>query len=105
MLAKWPRDVDPHVYGAIISKDALVKAAPSSDSPTLTTLSYDIVPVTDWDVADAAPDFKQHWVKIKLKKGEGFVPEEQIRSPIEQAACFVKTENGWRMTAFAPAGG
>jgi hypothetical protein len=40
-----------------------------------------------------------------LKDGEGYVPEEQIRSPIEQTACFVKTENGWRMTAFAPAGG
>lgn len=103
--AQWPRDMDPHAYGAIISKDVLVKSAPSSDSPTLATLSYDIVPVADWEVADQAPDYPQKWAKIKLKSGEGYVPEEQIRSPIEQVACFVKTENGWRMTAFAPAGG
>ena len=105
LLAQWPRTMDPHAYGAIIARDALVKAAPSSDSPTLATLSYDIVAVADWEVADKAPDFPQKWTKIKLKTGEGYVPEEQIRSPIEQVACFVKTENGWRMTAFAPAGG
>lgn len=105
LRAQWPRDMDPHAHGAIISKDALVKSAPSSNSPTLATLSYDIVPVADWEVADQAPDYPQKWAKIKLKDGEGYVPEEQIRSPIEQVACFVKTESGWRMTAFAPAGG
>ncbi|MGH8701171.1 MAG: hypothetical protein ACREVR_08380 [Burkholderiales bacterium] len=105
LLAQWPRNLDPHAYGAIIARDTLVKAAPTSESPTLATLSYDIVPVADWEVADKASDFPQKWTKIKLKTGEGYVPEEQIRSPIEQVACFVKTENGWRMTAFAPAGG
>ena len=105
VLAQWPRNMDPHAYGAVISRDALVKAAPSSESATLATLSYDIVPVTDWEVDDRAPGFPQKWVRIRLKSGEGYVPEEQIRSPIEYHACFVKTTNGWRMTAFAPAGG
>jgi hypothetical protein len=105
LLAQWPRNMDPHAFGVVIAKDALVKAATSSESPTLVTLSYDIVPVADWEVADKAPDFPQKWTKVKLKSGEGYVPEEQIRSPIEQVACFIKTENGWRMTAFAPAGG
>jgi hypothetical protein len=105
VLAQWPRGMDPHAYGAIISKDALVKSAPSIAASTLVTLSYDIVPVADWEIADQAADYPQKWTKIKLKDGEGYVPEEQIRSPIEQTACFVKTENGWRMTAFAPAGG
>lgn len=105
LLAQWPRGMDPHAYGAIISRDALVKSEPSISSDTLVTLSYDIVPVADWEIADQAPDYPQKWAKIKLKDGEGYVPAEQIRSPIEQVACFVKTENGWRMTAFAPAGG
>jgi hypothetical protein len=105
VFAQWPRNMDPYAYGVIISRDALVKVAPSSDSSTLVTLSYDIVPVADWEVADQAADFPQKWTKVRLKTGEGYVPEEQIRSPIEQVACFIKTENGWRMTAFAPAGG
>jgi len=104
VMPKWPDDVDPHDHGAIIANDTLVKAAPSSDSATLKTLTYDIVTVTDWDVADQAADVKQHWVKIKIQEGEGFVPEEQIRSPIEHAACFVKTPDGWRMTALLAGG-
>jgi len=43
-------------------------------------------------------------VKIKIKEGAGYVPEEQIRSPLEHIACFVKTANGWRMTALGAGG-
>lgn len=97
---KWPEDIDPFDYGAIVSREALVKAAPSAASATLANFSYDIVPVADWEVNDEAPESKQKWVRVKLKASDGFVPEEQIRSPIEHRACFVKTESGWRMTAF-----
>lgn len=97
---KWPEDVDPFDHGAIVTREVLVKSAPSSGAQTLATLSYDIVRVTDWEVADQAPDAKQRWVKIRLKGVDGYVPEEQIRSPVEHRACFVKTENGWRMIAF-----
>lgn len=100
VAVKWPEDIDPFDYGAITARESLVKSAPSSDSDTLATLSYDIVPVTDWEVADRAADAKQKWVKIRLKDKEAYVPEEQIRSPIEHRACFVRTENGWRMIAF-----
>jgi hypothetical protein len=105
LLGQWPRNMDPHAYGAIISKEALIKAEPSIGSRTIATLSHDIVSVADWEVADVDGSYPQKWVKIRLRGAEGFVPEEQIRSPIEQVACFVRTESGWRMTAFAPAGG
>lgn len=100
VAAKWPEDLDPFDHGAIVAREALVKAAPSSESATLATLTYDIVPVADWEVADQAPQSRQKWVKINLKGNDGFVPEEQIRSPVEHRACFEKTDSGWRMTAF-----
>lgn len=100
VAVKWPDDIDPFDYGAITARDALAKSAPASDAETLATLSYDIVPVSDWEVSDRAAESKQKWVKIRLKEKEAFVPEEQIRSPIEHRACFVKTESGWRMVAF-----
>jgi len=100
VAVKWPDDIDPFDYGAITAREALAKAAPASDSDTVATLSYDIVPVSDWEVADRMPEGKQKWVKIRLKDKEAYVPEEQIRSPIEHRACFVKTESGWRMVAF-----
>ena len=43
VLAKWPRDVDPSVYGVISAKEAWVKAEPSWESGTIATLSYHIV--------------------------------------------------------------
>jgi len=105
VLGKWPANVDPSVYGVISARDTMVKAGPSWDTDTLTRLSYVIVRVTDWEVPDLEPGFKQNWVRIRLlKEGTGFVPEEQIRSPVEHSACFIRTANGWRMTVFGPAG-
>lgn len=99
VLPRWPDSVDPAGYGAILIKDALVKSEPAAQSRTVITLSHDIVGVADWDVADANPDTKQRWVKLRLKAGDGYVPEEHIRSPIEHTACFVRSQNGWRLTA------
>jgi len=105
LIAKWPPELDPFLSGAAIARDVLVKAEPSSHSATLQVLSYDVATVLDWEVPDKAPETKQRWVKVKVKNGEGYVPEEQIRSPVEHAACFVRTEAGWQMTGLAPGGG
>ena len=104
VLAKWPRETDPGVYGAIATNEAWVKAGPAWESATVTKLSYQIVRVLDWEVPDIDPKFQQKWVRIRLlKEGTGYVPEEHIRSPIEHAACFVKAGASWRMTVFGPA--
>jgi len=104
VLGKWPDDVDFTQNGVIVAREALVKSAPSSDAETLATLSYHIVPVPDWEVDDRDSGSKQKWVRIRVNEQDGYVPEEQIRSPIEHAACFARTENGWRLTVFGPAG-
>lgn len=105
LLGRWPYDVEPFKHGVVIARETAVQAEPSNTAPALGMLSYDIIPVTDWEVDDKASDVRQKWVKIRYRDRDGFIPEEQIRSPIEQAACFVKSGNSWRMTAFAPAGG
>ena len=97
--------MEPFDHAAVITRDATVQAEPSMSSPALGLLSYDIVPVSDWEVDDKAADGRQKWVRIKFLDRDGYVPEEHVRSPVEQAACFVKGANGWRMSAFAPAGG
>lgn len=105
LLARWPFDIEPTNHGAIVARDVLVQAEPSSAAESLGTLSYDIVPVSDWEIDDKTAGAKQKWVRIRYQGRNGFVPEEQIRSPIEHAACFARGPNGWRMTGFAPAGG
>ena len=101
---RWPQDIDAFAGGAITAREALVKSAPSSTSETIATLSYNIVEVADWEVTDQAGS-RQVWVKVKLKTGEGYVPEEQIRSPVEHTACFVKGEISWRLVGFGPGAG
>jgi hypothetical protein len=96
---KWPDDIDPLGGGAVLVRDALVKAKPANASGTVTTLSYDIVEVSDWEVKDDDAKSSQKWVKIKTKAGEGYLPEEQLRSAVEHRACFRRSGTGWKLTA------
>ena len=104
VLAKWPRDVDPLDNGAVTARAAPVKAGPSAKAKTLITLAHVIVPVSDWEVDDSDAGSKQKWVKVRVRGRDGYVASEQMRSPVEHAACFSKNELGWRMTVFGPAG-
>lgn len=96
----WPDHLDPFDFGALVAKEVLVKAEPAYDSETLATLSYDLVVVRDWELPDKSPQTAQKWVRLRIGDRDGFVPEEQIRSPIEHRACFIRTGAGWRMVAF-----
>lgn len=96
---KWPENPGGNADGAIIAKETLLKTQPSATSATLAALSYDLVAVDDWEVADENKDSAQKWVKLKARAGEGYVPEEHVRSPLEYRACFVNSGGRWRMTA------
>ena len=96
---KWPDHAPADASGAIIAKEVLVKARPAAGADTLRSLSFDLVNVVDWEVADDNKDVAQSWVKIQLGAGAGYVPEQQVRSPLEYRACFVKSGANWRMTA------
>ena len=95
---KWPDNAPAEADGAVIAREALLKAEPSIAAQTLQTLSYDMVKVLDWEVSDTAHDSKQAWVKLQTRAGVGYLPEEQVRSPLEYRACFVKSGSSWRMT-------
>jgi len=95
---KWPDNAPAGASGAIIAADALMKVKPSAAAETLQTLAHDLVKVLDWEVADDDKENKQVWVRIQTGAGAGYVPEEQIRSPLEHRACFAKSGAGWRMT-------
>jgi hypothetical protein len=97
---KWPETADGSADGAIIAKETLLKAQPAANAVTLASLSYDLVAVTDWEVADDNKESPQKWVKLKVRAGEGYVPEEHVRSPLEYRACFVNSGTRWRMTGF-----
>jgi hypothetical protein len=94
---KWPDNPGSNATGAIIAKETLLKAEPAANSATLMALSYDLVNVVDWEVADVSKESPQKWVKLKAGAREGFVAEEHVRSPLEYRACFVNSGNRWRL--------
>ncbi|HTP94939.1 MAG TPA: hypothetical protein VMK05_03755 [Burkholderiales bacterium] len=97
----WPEQFDPFEHGAIIAREALVKARPSAASATIATLSYDIVEIGEWDIEDETKGSTQTWVHVDTRAGEGYVPAEQIRSPVEHRACFAGGGGRWRITALS----
>lgn len=95
---KWPAHAPDDANAAVIAKDAIVQLRPSSASPALVTLAYDLVEVRDWEVTDEDKTSKQIWVAVKTASGNGYLPQEQVRSPLEYRACFVKRDGNWRMS-------
>ncbi len=104
VLPQWPKDIDPHGYGAITAKQTEVRSGPSGSASVQGALGHVIVRVADWEVDDRDADNKQKWVRIRAQDRDGYIPEEHIRSPIEHLACFRKSESGWRLTSFLAAG-
>jgi hypothetical protein len=100
VAARWHTDFDPFRFGAIVAGEVLVKSEPSSGARTIARLAYELVPVEDWEVADVTPGFPQKWTQIRIRDTRGFVPEEQIRSPIEHMACFAAQGSTWRLVSF-----
>lgn len=98
VAALWPAGPDAFDFGAVTVKQTLVQTRANALSPALATLSYDIVRVLDWEVEDAtmAP---QKWVRVEVREGTGFVPEEHIRGAFEARACFQRGKGGWRITS------
>jgi hypothetical protein len=100
VAAKWPTTHDPFDFGAITARDVLVKSEPSSESRTVSTVTHVVVKVEDWEVADKSAGLTQKWAKVRLRDASGYVPEEQIRSPIEHMACFSGEGGSWRLVSF-----
>ncbi len=100
VAAKWNTDFDPFRFGAIIVDEVLVKSEPSSGARTIARLTYELVPVEDWEVVDTTPGFPQKWTRIRVRDTSGFIPEDQIRSPIEHMACFAPQGRNWRLVSF-----
>jgi hypothetical protein len=90
---------------ALHVRETDVRSEPSGTAAIRARTGHVIVAVADWEVEDRDPGSRQKWVLVRLHDGNpGFVAEEHIRSPIEQLACFRRTEAGWRLTSFLAAG-
>lgn len=85
---------DPTSAVVALGEGALVRAAPSEDSPVLARLDWDVL---TWRSADAPED----WLPVALADGRaGFVRRAEVRSLLDYRAGFVRRGGRWRMHYF-----
>jgi hypothetical protein len=90
-------ELDAFDHSVIIGEQVHMREQPGLTSPTVATLSYDIVANTDQSTEPVKKD-GHSWVAIKLSNGKtGFVSKQFIRSPIDYRACFTKKRGRWLM--------
>ena len=100
----FPADYDSHEYSAVTGKKGNVRQTPSSKSPVIETLDYEIVRTT-WSAEETVPEkvngINGTWVKVQTSTGKtGYVFSHYIHSPIGPRAIFEKRSDGWVLTAF-----
>lgn len=101
-IATFPDTYDANTVGVIIGQGVRVRAATNLDSEILKTISYDILPVLDWQVKqDTVDGESDYWVKVKLsEQQQGYVFGKLIGSPYDFRVVFTRQPNGaWHLTA------
>jgi hypothetical protein len=87
-------------YGAIVGDKVAVRREPRDDSEAIATLSYDVVAVVyENSIAEKDKEGRFTWLNVATMDGkQGFVKQNEFRSPLEYRACFTKTGKEWKMT-------
>jgi Bacterial SH3 domain len=98
-FSRFPDKLDAFEHGVIVGENVRVRQKPTVDSPVVTSLSFDIVAVTDWGER-LSGDSKQGWVRVKLAGGqEGYISSGYVHSPIDYRAVFEKRQGRWLITS------
>ena len=96
--SKFPSSLDAFEHGVILGEQVEARQKPEMGSPVIAILSFDIVSIADWTPVLAA-DSRRQWIAVQLAGGtQAFVPQDQIRSPIDYRAMFEKRDGNWLMT-------
>lgn len=91
---------DTPSYGAIVGDKVALRREPRDDGEALTTLAYDVVAVVyEKSIAEKDKEGQFTWLNVQTLDGkQGFVKQNEFRSPLEYRACFTKTGNDWKMS-------
>lgn len=78
----------------VLGHDINLRAAPSSSSPQLTKLSWELVEVI-------ARNSDKTWSKVKIKDGRvGWIRSDYLRSSVDYRAGFERRNGAWRLALF-----
>ena len=96
--SRFPDKLDAFEHGVIVGENVRVRQMATPDSPVVTSLSFDVVEVTDWG-AKSTEGGKQEWVRVKLASGQqGYIASAYVRSPLDYRIVFEKRQGRWLIT-------
>jgi hypothetical protein len=100
VFSSFPETPDTYESAAVIEDGVRVRRGPGTSNEVISTLSFDIVEVQNWESKKSSTD-KREWVQIKLTDNQtGYIAAEYLRSPIDYRAIFEKKKGKWLMTSF-----
>lgn len=102
VYALWPDTLDAFEFVAVTSPRAAVRSAPRTDADTIGAASYAVLPLEKWrgmPESPAEPDTS--WAGVVLPDGRsGWLPSQDVLSPVGWRAIFARRDGRWLMTAF-----
>ncbi len=97
----FPDDLDSYDYNVIAGDNVNLRRDPSTRSPVVARLSYNIVRVEHETVPKSGMSEYPGWLNVRTLGGlEGYVKQEFVRSPIDYRAAFEKVRGKWVMVLF-----
>lgn len=101
VYAAFPEGLDAFEVLVVTNRDALMRAAPQSDAAVVRKLDHDILTIVKSGHRlqhEAGPN---EWSEVKDVAGkQGFVRDQDLRSPIDFRAIFEKRNGKWVMQTF-----
>lgn len=101
IFSHWPEPFDAFQHVAVLGSDVRVRAEPSTSSPVLATLTFDIVKLSESGRGKLRPEQAREWTAIELRGGRtGYISSRFVRSHVAHRAFFTRKAGGWKLDFF-----
>ncbi len=104
LFVTFPEEYDSFEFSAVTGKKVNVRKDPSSESPVVETLDYEIVKplYTDQEPRKEKIDgINGKWIQVMTSSGkEGYIFSQYLHSPIGHRAIFIKEDKSWKLSVF-----
>lgn len=101
VYAAFPEAIDPFEALVVTAPDAVMRAAPRADAAIVRKLDHDILTIVKTASQPQHEAGPSDWSEVKDATGkQGFVRDQDVRSPIDYRAIFEKRKGKWVIQTF-----
>lgn len=103
----FPDTLDPYRYFWVLEDSLPVHREPAASAPVETTYTGELIRVEEWAVQSGSGEAGEAiWAQVSLTDGsgssmEGFVRDDQLRSPLATRFWFENVEGTWMLMGWA----